>query len=67
MSLVWNIVLLVASVASLFLNYLNYHTYVDRNDLDITKSQKILSMGRTNGIINAVITILILNLVRLVG
>ncbi len=66
MSLGWNIVLLVTSIVSLFLNYLNYHTYVDRNDLDVTKSQRILNMGRTNGIINAVITILILNLIKLV-
>ena len=60
-------VALVATVVSLFLNYLNYHTYVDGNDLDITKSQKIFSMGRTNGIINAIITILILKLFNLVG
>ena len=67
MSLGWTIVCLVADIIAMFSNYLNYYVYIDMNDLDKTKSQKIFNKGQVNGVIVAVMFLLIANLFKLTG
>lgn len=67
MSLGWTIVFLVASVVPMFLNYLDYHLYIDMNDLDKTTSEKIFNKGQINGVISAIMIYLVLYLFKLMG
>lgn len=67
MSLGWTIACLVAVIIPMFLNFLDYHIYIDRNGLDETKSWKIFKNGWIGGLINAVMLLLLMNLFKLIG
>lgn len=67
MSLGWTIAFLIMDIIPMFFNYLDYHIYVDRNDLDETKSWKLYRKGWIGGLINAVMFLLLMNLFKLVG
>ena len=67
MSLGWTIVCLVADTIAMFSNYLNYYLYIDMNDLDKTKSQKIFHKGQANGVIFTIMFCLVMYLFKLTG
>lgn len=63
----WTIAFLALDIVPLFLNYLSYYIYIDKHDLDKTKSQKIFNMGQVGGVISAVMFLLLMNLFKLIG
>ena len=67
MSLGWTIVFLVVDIIATFSNYLNYYLYIDRSDLDKTRSQEIFRMGYAGGVIGAIMFILVMYLFKLTG